>query len=79
VYIGFKEGFIIGALMAFLLRLGFLTFIIEREMTTILFVFGLFVTLHQTFRRKSLINPPSDGFISGFTTTVGTFDFIRVT
>jgi hypothetical protein len=79
VYIGFKEGFIIGAFMAFLLHLGFLTVTIERETTTILFVLGLFVTLHQAFRRKSLINPPIDGFISGFTTTVGAFDFIRAT
>ena len=73
MYVGFRQGFIVGALFALLLRYGIVTITIEREITLILLVLGIFIAFHQAFRRKSLINPPSDGFISGFGTILGMF------
>lgn len=75
MYFGFKEGFASGAFIAFLLRLGLLTITIKRDVTIILFVLGLFVDFYQAFYRKSLFNPPIDGFVSGFGAMVGLLDF----
>lgn len=74
----FRDGFIIGLFSALILHLGIIeiTTALQTAIVLILLIVGILVSVNQAMRRKSLISPPWDGFISGFGTFVGIVELI---
>lgn len=74
----FRDGFIMGLFSALVLHLGIIeiTTALQRAIVLSLLVVGILVSVNQAMRRKSLITPPWDGFISGFGTVIGLVDLM---
>jgi len=74
----FKNGFIIGMFSALILQLGIIkvTTAMQNFILVILLLAGIVVSINQAFRRKALISPSWDGFISGFGTLIGIINLI---
>lgn len=74
----FKEGFGVGAFLALILQLGIINITVS-TLKFFVFVFllvGILVSVNQAIRRKSLISPAWDGFVSGFCTVIGIIDLL---
>ena len=74
----FRDGFFLGFFFALILQLGIveITTSLQKAIVATLLLLGIVVSLNQAMRRKSLISPPWDGFISGFGTFIGFIDLI---
>jgi len=74
----FKDGFIVGMFSALILQLGIIkiTTALQNFILLILLISGIVVSINQAFRRKALLNPSWDGFISGFGTLIGIINLI---
>jgi uncharacterized membrane protein HdeD (DUF308 family) len=74
----FKDGFIVGIFAALVIQLGIIniTTSMQKAIVGILLLAGLVTSINQAFRRKALINPSWDGFISGFGTLVGIINLL---
>jgi len=74
----FKDGFIIGVFSALVLQLGIInvTTVLQKSIVFAFLLFGIFTSINQALRRKALISPPWDGFLSGFGTLIGIIDLL---
>jgi hypothetical protein len=74
----FRDGFIVGLFSALILQLGIIdiTTVTQRAIVFVLLGAGILVSVNQAVRRKSLISPPWDGFISGFGTFIGIIELL---
>ena len=74
----FKDGFILGIISALVLQLGIIniTTSLQKLIIIILLIAGILTSINQALRRKSLISPSWDGFISGFGTLIGIIDLM---
>jgi hypothetical protein len=74
----FKDGFFLGFFFALVLQLGIIniTTSLQKLIATVLLLVGIVVSINQAIRRKSLISPPWDGFISGFGTLLGIISLV---
>jgi len=74
----FKDGFTIGIFVALVLQLGIIkiTTSMQEAIVSILLLVGIITSVNRAYRRKALINPPLDGFISGFGTLIGLINLI---
>jgi hypothetical protein len=77
----FRDGFILGLLSALVLHLGIIDIrtSMQRAIVYILLLCGILISVNQAIRRKSLISPSWDGFISGFGTFIGIIDLMLYT
>jgi hypothetical protein len=75
----YLDGFLIGFFIAFILRLGIIKIVtpLEKLLIFSVVIFGVVLTFNKAFRRKSLITPPWDGFISGFGVVLGIISIIE--
>jgi len=75
----YLDGFLIGFFIAFILRLGIIQIVtpLEKLLIFSVVIFGVVLTFNKAFRRKSLITPPWDGFISGFGVVLGIISIIE--
>jgi hypothetical protein len=74
----FRDGFVIGIFVALVLHLGIIniTTSMQKAILVILLFVGIGISINQAFRKKSLISPPWDGFISGFGTLVAIIELL---
>ena len=74
-----KDGFTVGGFSALILKLGIIkiTTRMHEIIVFILVLFGIFVAIHKVYTNHPLINPPVDGFISGFGVVLGAIIFIE--
>lgn len=76
----YKDGFTLGGILALILELGIvqITTRLQEFIVFSLLVFGIFVAIHKVYTGSALINPPIDGFISGFGVVFGAINIIKI-
>jgi hypothetical protein len=74
----FKDGFGLGIFVALVLQLGIIniTTSMQKAIVLVLLLAGMLTSINQALRRKALISPPWDGFISGFGTLIGIINLL---
>ena len=74
----YKDGFFVGLLAALILKLGIANIAtgMQEFIIWVLLCTGIIVSINQAIRRKALINPPWDGFISGFGILIGLLELL---
>jgi hypothetical protein len=75
----FKDGFIIGTFISIIFQLGIIqvTTPFDKILVFFLMMLGIAVGFYKPFKRRSLISPPWDGFISGFGVILGCVNLLK--
>jgi len=70
------NGFLFGAIAGLALRLGIVR--VTFDIATIFIAIGAVITLYRHLKRRSMINPTSDGFITGFCWVYGVLNLLEM-
>jgi len=69
------HGFIFGSIAGLALRLGIVR--VSIDIAYLVIFLGLVITIVRVIKRKSMINPTSDGFIMGFCWVYGVLNLFE--